>query len=158
VATLDILVDHFKANPEYLFFKPPTGTALTEVKVPLLLAVPPHGIRIILDHKGTCKPMQLYSAIKNLIQIVNLDSTEWALVLTWCRATQHLDFSDSTLSTLAQSFTAITTEDENFQTFCTEWLDFNLGGLDNATSGGDGRGGMATPTTHPTYGRQRTGE
>jgi hypothetical protein len=127
VANLNILVDHFKASPDELFFKPPAGTALTEVKVPLLLAVPPHVIRIILNHRGTCKPVQLYSAIKDFIQINSLDPTEWALVLTWCRAAQHADSSDTTSSTLAQFFTAITIKDENFQTLCAAWLDFNFG-------------------------------
>jgi hypothetical protein len=111
---LDILVDHFKASPDNLFFKPPAGSTLTEAKVPLLLAVPPHVIRIILDHRGTCKPMQLYSAIEDLIQINNLAPMEWALVFTWCWAAQHADSSDTTLSTFAQSFTVITTKDENF--------------------------------------------
>jgi hypothetical protein len=42
VADLDILSDHFTANPDDLFFKPPMGTALTVVRVPLLFAVLPH--------------------------------------------------------------------------------------------------------------------
>jgi hypothetical protein len=46
VADWDILIDHFKANQDNLFFKPPMGTVLTEVKVPLLLAVSPHIFRI----------------------------------------------------------------------------------------------------------------
>ncbi len=70
--------------------------------------------------------MQLYSTIKDLIQINKLDPTEWSLMLTWCRAAQHADSSDTPSSTLPQSFTAISTKDEIFQPFCAAWLYFNL--------------------------------
>ena len=97
----DILVDHYKANPDKLFFKPPTGMALTEIKVLLLLAVPPHVIRLILNYGGECKPMQLYAAIDDLIQADNLDPNEWVLMLNWCHASQHMDSMGTVASILA---------------------------------------------------------
>jgi hypothetical protein len=155
VVASEILVDHFKANPDDLFFKPPPRMAHMEVKVPLLLAVPSQVIRLILNYGGACKPMQLYATIEDLIQANNLDPNEWVLVLNWCRAVQHADGTNATSSTLAQSFMAIIAEDEVFQAFCSAWLDFNLGqGPTPPRMTGPAMAMPPPPSSHPTGWRQ----
>jgi hypothetical protein len=146
---LYVLVDHVKANPNNAFFRPPTGTMLSKVKVPLLLVVTPHVIYIVLKHGGvSCIPMQLYTAIKDLIQVDNLDTSKWALVLNWCHVAQHFNATDTTSSTIAISFTAIMTEDKSFQAFCAAWLDFNLEPCLPTTTGSTERRKNTNTNTH----------
>jgi hypothetical protein len=131
VAPSDIIMKHYNNNVDKVLFKPQTGTSMEEKKVPNTIVVPPQVIQLVLNLGGSCTPVGLHKAIETLIQDDNLDPNKWELVLQWCLVTQHADSKDAASSCLAQTFTAVTTEDEMFQTFCTSWIDLILGPRNN---------------------------